>query len=68
VLQELTDIGYDHIPGGVERAARVARAQQARRVGSKIPPPYPNGWFAVAESSELKSGGVIAVDALGMSD
>ncbi|CAH0404135.1 unnamed protein product [Chilo suppressalis] len=63
--KELTDIGYDHILPGPDRQARITRAQQARRLGNKIPPPYPNGWFAVAESDELKIGGVLAVDVLG---
>ncbi|KAJ2941909.1 hypothetical protein O0L34_g10724 [Tuta absoluta] len=64
-VKELTDVGFEHIPGGPERAARVARAQAARRLGSRIPPPYPNGWFSVAESGNVTAGGVLAVDALG---
>ncbi|XP_028173674.1 cholesterol 7-desaturase-like, partial [Ostrinia furnacalis] len=63
--KELTDIGFEHIRPGPDRPARVARAQLARKLGYKIPPPYPNGWFAVAESSELRVGGVLAVDVLG---
>ncbi|KAL0858535.1 hypothetical protein ABMA27_012390 [Loxostege sticticalis] len=63
--KELTDIGFEHIPSGPDRPARITRAQQARKLGHKIPPPYPNGWFAVAESSDLKVGGVLAVDVLG---
>ncbi|KAL4703499.1 hypothetical protein ACJJTC_011301 [Scirpophaga incertulas] len=64
-VKELSDIGFKHIPPGPDRAERIARAQKARRLGSKIPPPYPNGWFAVAETSQLGIGRVLSVDALG---
>ncbi|KAJ2941908.1 hypothetical protein O0L34_g10723 [Tuta absoluta] len=64
-MKELTEIGYEHIPAGPDRPARIARVQAARKLGNKIPPPYPNGWFAVAESGDVKTGGVLAVDALG---
>ncbi|XP_063899359.1 cholesterol 7-desaturase nvd [Helicoverpa armigera] len=63
--KELTEIGFEHIAKGPDRDRRISRAQATRRMGNKIPPPYPNGWFAVAESRELKVGGVTAVDALG---
>ncbi|XP_059054981.1 cholesterol 7-desaturase nvd [Achroia grisella] len=63
--KELTEIGFEYIKHGPDRALRISRAQSARRLGSKIPPPYPNGWFAIAESSALQIGGVIPVDALG---
>lgn len=36
-----------------------------RRIGSKIPPPYPNGWFAIAKSKEIKSGTAKNIDCLG---
>ncbi|XP_049884446.1 cholesterol 7-desaturase nvd [Pectinophora gossypiella] len=63
--KELTEIGFDHVPPGPDRPLRIARTMTSRRLGSKIPPPYPNGWFAVAESCDVKVGGVLAVDALG---
>ncbi|XP_075989641.1 cholesterol 7-desaturase nvd [Anticarsia gemmatalis] len=63
--RELTEVGFKHIPRGPDRDRLITRAQTARRLGNKVPPPYPNGWFAVAESRELKVGGVQAVDALG---
>ncbi|KAI8431831.1 hypothetical protein MSG28_016231 [Choristoneura fumiferana] len=62
--QELTDVGYNHIPKGANRDIKIARAMQTRQVGTKLPPPYPNGWFALAESRDLKIGGVVSVDAL----
>ncbi|KAH9637566.1 hypothetical protein HF086_014206 [Spodoptera exigua] len=63
--KEFTEIGFEHIPPGPDRDRIISRAQTAKKIGSKTPPPYPNGWFAVAESRELKNGGVISVDALG---
>ncbi|XP_053622397.1 cholesterol 7-desaturase nvd [Plodia interpunctella] len=63
--KELTDIGFEHIAPGPDREAKISRAQNARRLGSKIPPPYPNGWFALYESRDLKVGDVVPIDALG---
>ncbi|XP_063391869.1 cholesterol 7-desaturase nvd [Cydia fagiglandana] len=64
-IKELADIGYDHIPKGANREIRIARAMKGRQLGVKLPPPYPNGWFAVAESGNLKNGDVTSIDALG---
>ncbi|GBP95160.1 Cholesterol 7-desaturase [Eumeta japonica] len=64
-FQDLLDVGYDHVPRGPNRKDRISRIQEARRLGTKLPPPYPNGWFAIAESRDLKIGSVIGVDALG---
>jgi cholesterol 7-desaturase len=36
-----------------------------RKIGSKLPPPYPNGWFAIAESKEVKAGKALSVNCLG---
>lgn len=36
-----------------------------RRKKGPLNPPYPNGWFSLLESSELKAGHVLPVDALG---
>ncbi|XP_026748070.1 cholesterol 7-desaturase [Trichoplusia ni] len=64
-VKELTEVGFEHIAKGEDRKLRIARAQAARRMGNKIPPPYPNGWFAIGESEDLKTCKVLAVDALG---
>ncbi|CAG9790622.1 unnamed protein product [Diatraea saccharalis] len=61
----LTDLGYEHIPPGPDRQTHIVRAQRARRLGAKTPPPFPNGWFVIAESQDLKIGEVLPVDALG---
>lgn len=36
-----------------------------RTVSKKIPPPFPNGWFAIAESSEIKPGTAKSINCLG---
>ncbi len=38
-----------------------------RRKLGKLPPPFPNGWFAILESCELKKEAVREVYALGES-
>ncbi|XP_045526449.1 cholesterol 7-desaturase nvd isoform X2 [Pieris brassicae] len=67
LIRELTHTGFDHIPyiKGRDRVLHIARSQRNRQVGEKVPPPYPNGWFALAESRDLTVGKVLPVDALG---
>ncbi|CAH2064644.1 unnamed protein product, partial [Iphiclides podalirius] len=65
-VTEMTEVGFDHIPRGVDRALHITRAQSSKQLGKKLPPPYPNGWFVVAESRDLKVGKVVPVDALGL--
>lgn len=36
-----------------------------RKIGSKLPPPFPNGWFSLLESREIKPGSAISLDCLG---
>jgi len=55
----LTDVGYDGKKSAINRARRL------RQVGTKIPPPFPNGWYAIAESKEVKNGIAISVNCLG---
>ena len=42
---------------GKALAAQISRLQKLRKTGT-LPPVYPNGWFAVAETRELRSGQV----------
>ncbi|XP_018052810.1 PREDICTED: cholesterol 7-desaturase-like, partial [Atta colombica] len=35
-----------------------------RKIGKELPPVYPNGWFALLESSQIKKGQVKHVSAL----
>ncbi|KPJ17450.1 3-ketosteroid-9-alpha-hydroxylase oxygenase subunit [Papilio machaon] len=64
--EELTDTGFEHISGKRDRAININRVQSAKQIGDKLPPPYPNGWFAVVESRDLKVGKMVSVDALGL--
>lgn len=41
------------------------RNERLRSIGDKIPPPYPNGWFAIHESADLRKGHSKNVDCLG---
>lgn len=36
-----------------------------RKFGEKHPPPYPNGWFAIEQSRNIKRGQAKSVDILG---
>jgi cholesterol 7-desaturase len=36
-----------------------------RTKGQKIPPPFPNGWFMIAESSEIVAGVATSINCLG---
>ncbi|XP_052746256.1 cholesterol 7-desaturase nvd [Bicyclus anynana] len=63
--KELSDTGYNHLPKK-DRSLHIISAQNKRKFGNKLPPPYPNGWFSLVESRDLAVGGVISVDALGL--
>ncbi|XP_050084957.1 cholesterol 7-desaturase nvd [Anopheles aquasalis] len=70
--RDLTDIGYNHVLDAAgngrndrRRVDCVNRARRLRKIGDRMPPPYPNGWFAVLESEELRPGTTRAVDCLG---
>ncbi|XP_045783261.1 cholesterol 7-desaturase nvd [Maniola jurtina] len=63
--KELSDIGYSHLPKK-DRDLHIIRTQNNRKFGSKLPPPYPNGWFSLVESQNLEVGDVVPVDALGL--
>lgn len=69
-LKDLTDIGYWHIrglrPGNVSKALEVERRRKTRSAGDRLPPPFPNGWYMVAESKEVLKGKAISVDLVGM--
>lgn len=43
----------------------INRVRRLRKSGNKVPPPYPNGWFALLESKELKAGQAESINALG---
>lgn len=36
-----------------------------RKIGTKLPPPFPNGWYRLAASREIKPGKAKHIDCLG---
>ena len=46
------NVGFAHIRGKRKKEA-INRLRYTRNAG-KIPPPLPNGWYAVAESREVR--------------
>ncbi|ELU08143.1 hypothetical protein CAPTEDRAFT_130540 [Capitella teleta] len=59
----LGDLGY--VPEGKLTQKDMVNVVRKRRMVGDLPPVYPNGWFAVFESHELKSGQVHNVSFLG---
>ncbi|XP_046385248.1 cholesterol 7-desaturase nvd [Ischnura elegans] len=57
----LEDVGFGHLSS---QPGMVASARRLRRHGA-LPPPFPNGWFALMESGELHPGQVAHICALG---
>ncbi|CAG7676216.1 unnamed protein product [Allacma fusca] len=56
----------DCLSGNIsKKRATLHRLKQQREIGS-IPPHYPNGWFALLESQELKRGTIVDIHALGL--
>lgn len=51
-IRKVSDVGYKHLDTE-GRATTIKRLQKNRRMG-KCPPPFPNGWFVVAESRDVR--------------
>lgn len=64
-VRMLGDLGY--IPEGTLTQKDMANLVRKRRKVGNIPPPFPNGWFSVLESRDLKRCDVRAVSVLGES-
>lgn len=62
-IRKLGDTGY--VAEGSFSVKETANFVQKRRKIGNIPPPYPNGWFGLIESSCLKKGESKAVSVLG---
>ena len=62
-IRMLGDVGY--IPEGKLSMKEVANQVRKRRLAGDVPPVYPNGWFAVLESRDLKKGQSKSVSCLG---
>lgn len=65
-VKDLTEVGWGCLGGGrkASLAERIREVQRLRKKGN-LPPVYPNGWFAVAESRELAVGQVKSVQVFG---
>ena len=69
--QDFTELGFDHAKSSHKKYSEVTKRNvvneyhQRRRIGD-LPPVYPNGWFVILESDQLKSQGVQEVSALGL--
>jgi len=59
----LEEVGY--IPGRRQEAKDVCDETIRRRRRGDLPPPFPNGWYRLADSAELQPGDVKPVNALG---
>ncbi|CAO1389374.1 unnamed protein product [Diamesa serratosioi] len=66
-IKNLSDVGYNAIKSKSKNNQRntINLARKLRKIGDRIPPPFPNGWYAIAESFEVASGQAIAVNCLG---
>ena len=63
-----TKVGFDfpsrEMNGLVTKRDFVNEIRRRKKIG-EIPPPYPNGWFSILRSNELKTRQSTAVNALG---
>ncbi|KAI5740321.1 hypothetical protein M8J76_002690 [Diaphorina citri] len=72
VFPDLSEVGYSYLDGrgsgynkyGKTKKQLINDIRKARKIGN-LPPVYPNGWFALLESSELKPKQAKYVSALG---
>lgn len=62
-IRMLGEVGY--VPEGKLSMKDVANEVRKRRLAGDVPPVYPNGWFAVLESRDLKKGESKSVSCLG---
>lgn len=55
------EVGYGHLMGGKQgrkvKASQIRMAKRSRKVGD-IPPPYPNGWYVLIQSFEVRGTSV----------
>ena len=56
-------IGYRWIDPSGSKATRKRKIKNARRLRDvgNLPPPYPNGWYPLLQSSQVKPGDVIQI-------
>ncbi|XP_075147149.1 cholesterol 7-desaturase nvd isoform X2 [Haematobia irritans] len=70
--KNLDDVGYDIAlqaatrVNSLKKRDAINRIRKLRQVGiNELPPPYPNGWYCILESSDLKLGEAKHVSVLG---
>lgn len=67
-VRDLSDVGFWHLKDHDKRGLQLkdlANEALKRQSYGETPPVYPNGWFSVAESRDLKSGDVKPLYVLG---
>lgn len=68
-IKDLKDVSYGHIYRSEKYRklpkCYVVQEYRKRRFIGDVPPVYPNGWFAVLDSDQLKAGQLKYVSALG---
>ncbi|XP_050522723.1 cholesterol 7-desaturase nvd 1 isoform X2 [Daktulosphaira vitifoliae] len=68
IKRTLTDVGYENIlynQWSSSERVHMIRATMKLRKNGKLPPVYPNGWFSLIESDQVKLEQVQHVTALG---
>lgn len=58
---------YLETPAKVEDAPVFEQIHDQKRRAGRFPPPYPNGWYKLAKTDDVKPGQVISVNGLGRS-
>lgn len=51
-VRRVGEVGFAHVVKGGGRREAINRMRKGRKTGA-IPPPFPNGWFVIAESREV---------------
>ncbi|CAL8128521.1 unnamed protein product [Orchesella dallaii] len=71
LFRDYTELGFEQIGNGknfknnVVKRHFINQYRKRRKIGD-LPPSYPNGWFEILESDELKRNSVREVNALGL--
>ncbi|XP_037919355.1 cholesterol 7-desaturase nvd isoform X2 [Hermetia illucens] len=67
--KDLTEVGYEFLTKNRRKESKIQAINRARKLrkttNDHMPPPFPNGWFAIAESYDVKRNEVIDVSCLG---
>jgi len=55
----------NHHPGPASKKELANLLRKRRKIGENLPPVYPNGWFRLFDSLQVKAGQVKEISALG---